>query len=93
MATKAQHSDSYHAILRLLRVLREEATLTQRDLGKLLAKPQSWVHNCESGNRRVDATEFISWARACGADPLVAFTRLLAALPGPAPVRTRGSRR
>ena len=44
--------------------LREKAGLTQRDLGKRLKKPQSWVYNCETGNRRVDVTEFIVWARA-----------------------------
>ena len=42
--------------------------MTQRDLGKKLRKPQSWVFNCESANRRVDVTEFILWARACGVE-------------------------
>jgi hypothetical protein len=37
--------------------LGEEADLTQR---QLLKKPQSWVHNCETANRRVDLTEFIA---------------------------------
>lgn len=81
MATKAQHADAYRRLLPLLRALRAEAGLSQRDLGAALGRPQSWVYNCESGNRRVDATEFVAWARACGADPPAAFTRLLAALP------------
>ena len=54
------------------------AGLTQRDIGKQLKKPQSWVYNCETANRRMDVTEFILWARACGIDPREAFARILA---------------
>src|SRR5262249_54454249 len=64
----------------LLRASREEAGLTQRALGKRLKRPQSWVHHCESGNRRVDVAEFVAWARACGAEPEAAFARFLALL-------------
>jgi transcriptional regulator with XRE-family HTH domain len=60
-----------------LRALREQADLTQRELGKKLKKPQSWVYNCETSNRRVDVTEFILWAKACGAEPREAFNRLV----------------
>jgi len=51
--------------------------MTQRKVGAKLNKPQSWVHNCESGNRRVDITEFIAWSKACDADPSTAFGRLV----------------
>jgi transcriptional regulator with XRE-family HTH domain len=78
MATKAQHGRSYRRVPPFLRALREEAGLTQRGLGSRLRKAQSWVHNCESGNRRVDVTEFIAWARSCGVDPTAAFVRFLA---------------
>ena len=77
MATKAQHAPPYQRLPGLLRTLREEAGLTQRQLGQRLGKPQSWVYNCETANRRVDVTEFIAWARACDVDPRVAFARLL----------------
>lgn len=63
---------------RLLRTLREEAGLTQRELGKRLKRPQSWVYNCETANRRVDVAEFIAWVRACDVDPEAAFARFLA---------------
>jgi hypothetical protein len=53
--------------------LREEAGLTQRELGKCLGKPQSWVYNCETRNRRVDVTEFIAWTTACNIAPQLAF--------------------
>jgi hypothetical protein len=51
--------------------------LTQRELGKRLGKPQSWVHNCEVANRRVDVTEFAAWADACGVGPESAFARFV----------------
>lgn len=78
MATKAQHARAYAPIPRLLRVARQQAGLTQRELGDKLRKPQSWVYNCETGNRRVDVTEFCFWFEACGrapADGLPAYLR------------------
>jgi transcriptional regulator with XRE-family HTH domain len=74
----------------LLRNLREEAELTQRDLGERLGKPQSWIHNCEVGNRRVDVSEFAEWATACGVEPRDAFARFLDTRPR-ASSRRRGS--
>jgi transcriptional regulator with XRE-family HTH domain len=82
MATKSQHTRAYQRLPRFLRTVREEAGLTQRELGKRLKKPQSWVYNCESANRRVDVAEFIAWAKACGAEPAVAFARFLALIQG-----------
>jgi transcriptional regulator with XRE-family HTH domain len=77
MATKAQHAEPYQQLPPFLRRLREDAGLTQRELGDRLGKPQSWVYNCETGNRRVDVTEFVAWAKACGLDPKTAFARFL----------------
>jgi transcriptional regulator with XRE-family HTH domain len=77
MATKAQHDPRYERVPPLLRALREAAGLTQRELGDRLQKPQRWVYNCETANRRVDVAEFIAWARACDADPLAALSRLI----------------
>ena len=79
MATKSQHSPAYQPLMELLRALREEADLTQRDLGELLDTPQTWVHNCEVGNRRVDVAEFAAWATACGVEPTTALARFLRA--------------
>ena len=74
---KAQHSPAYRLLPPLLRRLREAAGMTQRDLGKKMRKPQSWVYNCETSNRRVDVTEFVAWVRACDADPQEAFALFL----------------
>jgi transcriptional regulator with XRE-family HTH domain len=77
MATKAQHAALYRRLPGFLRGLREQAGLTQRELGKRLKRPQSWVYNSETANRRVDVTEFIAWTTACGVDPQEAFVQLL----------------
>ena len=74
---KAQHNLKYRLLPEFLRELREQAGLTQRELGKRLTKPQSYIYNCETANRRVDVTEFILWAKACDINPKTAFFRLL----------------
>jgi transcriptional regulator with XRE-family HTH domain len=79
MGIKAQHAANYEPLRTLLRALREEAELTQRDLGERLGKPQSWIHNCEVGNRRVDVAEFAAWARACDVEPENAFAQFITA--------------
>lgn len=81
MATKSQHNMAYRILPVFLRKMREKAGLTQREIGKRLNKPQSYVYDCETANRRVDITEFIAWARACEVDPKTAFARLLKELP------------
>ena len=77
MATKTQHSIMYQVLPSFLREMRESAGLTQRDIGKKLKKPHSYIYNCETFNRRVDITEFIAWSRACGVNPKTALVRLL----------------
>ena len=76
MSTKAQHARAYRKLPGFLRELREAAGLSQRALGDRLKKPQSWVYNCESANRRVDVVEFIQWAEACEVEPEAALARL-----------------
>lgn len=82
MPTKAQHQPHYRPLPAFLRQLREEADLAQRDLAQLLKKPQSWVHNCETGTRRVDVGEFVMWARACDVAPKLAFNRYVRLMDG-----------
>jgi transcriptional regulator with XRE-family HTH domain len=77
MATKSQHSLKYTVLPPFLREMREKAGLNQRELGNLLNKPQSYIYNCETANRRVDTTEFIAWSKACGVNPKTAFSQLL----------------
>ena len=77
MLQKAQHNRMYRALPPFLRAIREESGMTQRDLGKKLDKPQSWVYCCETANRRVDITEFIAWCEACGVKPQTGLNRLV----------------
>jgi len=74
---KAQHSSSYRLLPVFLKNLRESVGMTQRQLGKKLRKPQSWIYNCETANRRVDVTEFIAWCEGCDVEPKAAFAKLL----------------
>jgi transcriptional regulator with XRE-family HTH domain len=77
MPTKAQHSLQYAPVPALLREWRESKNFTQRQLAERLRKPQSWIHNCETGYRRVDVGEFSIWAEACDLKPADAFARFL----------------
>lgn len=79
MGTKVQNLKTYKPIPPLLRELRQESGMTQKDLGNILEKPQSWVQYCETAGRRVDLAEFVQWAKACGVDPIEGVMRYLKA--------------
>ena len=74
---KAQHAARYQRLPGLLRQMRETAGLTQRDLAAKLGMAQVSVHKCESGDRRVDLSEFCDWAVACKSDPHAALDLFL----------------
>jgi transcriptional regulator with XRE-family HTH domain len=61
----------------LLRQIREEAKLTQRDLAGRMKRAQPWIHKSEIGERRVDVSEFLDWCAACRYDPHEALRRLV----------------
>jgi hypothetical protein len=48
--------------------------LTQRQPGERLKRPQRWVDNGATGNRRVDVSAFLAWA--CGSEPENTLARL-----------------
>ena len=56
--------------------MRVNAGLTQRDLAKMLNKPQNFVHRSETGGRRLDPIELIQWCQKCGVNPKTAVGRL-----------------
>jgi transcriptional regulator with XRE-family HTH domain len=51
------YTPEYRVFAALLRQLREEAGLTQDELGARLGRDQPWVSVVESGRRRVDVVE------------------------------------
>ena len=55
--------------------MRLEAGLTQEQLAKKLRQSQTYVSKSESGERRVDALEWLRWLAACGADPITFLVR------------------
>lgn len=76
---KSQHATSYRNVPGMLRAMREQAGLTQRDLAGKVRRSQPWVHKSEIGERRVDISEFLIWCVACDVDPEAAFKRLVKA--------------
>jgi cytoskeletal protein RodZ len=62
---------------RLLRQWREEADLSQRDVGKRLRKPHTYVHKIEVGDRRIDPIEFARLVRALDLDPVECFAEVI----------------
>jgi transcriptional regulator with XRE-family HTH domain len=73
---KSVHSPEQLAFRQLMIEARKKAGLTQQKLANRLKKPQSFVAKYEGGERRLDVLEFLSVARAIGAEPV----RLLKAL-------------
>ena len=53
-------------ILRLLRSVRKEADLRQKDVAEILDRPQSFVSKYESGERRLDVLELHDVCEALG---------------------------
>jgi hypothetical protein len=76
MATKPNQARAYAKLPPLLRGLREDAQLTQRQLAAAIKKPQWWVARIETGSRRADVTEFILFCEGCGVDPAQTLNRL-----------------
>lgn len=63
---RSTHSSRYKLLLRRLQAARLEAGLTQAEVARAVARPQSFVSKCESGERRVDAVELLELARLYG---------------------------
>jgi ribosome-binding protein aMBF1 (putative translation factor) len=74
---KSQFDYIYRKVPKLLRQMREDAGLTQRELAKKIRKSQPWVFKSEASSRRVDVAEFLEWTVGCGVEPLEAFKQLV----------------
>lgn len=66
---KSLYSDKYRLFLELLAEARKSSGMTQEALAKKLGRPQSFVSKVESGERRVDAVEFLIISRLIDTDP------------------------
>lgn len=63
-SSRTLQTGRYAAFLLLLRQAREEAGLTQAELGEAVGRSQTWVSKCELGERRVDIIELEDLAQA-----------------------------
>ena len=57
----------------LLKEIREEAGLSQGELGSRLGHNQSWIQKREAGVTPVKLADMDRWAAACGRQPFLAF--------------------
>jgi transcriptional regulator with XRE-family HTH domain len=80
-AVKSTYSAGYQRFLERLRQARQEACLTQAEVGRRLGLRQSFVSKVESGERRLDPVELARFAAVYG-KPVVWF---LAPAAAPAP--------
>ena len=70
------HTREHDRFRALLIDVRKKAGLSQAEVAKRLAKPQSFVSKFERGERRLDVIEFKSVAQALGFDALRLLRRL-----------------
>jgi transcriptional regulator with XRE-family HTH domain len=68
-----------------LQALRQRQRLSQAEVARRLAKPQSFVSKYEKGERRLSVIEFIDVVRALGGEPATVLRRLLPAIDNAGP--------
>lgn len=61
--SKTIYSKEYKFVLSQLRNARMASGLTQKEVAKLIGKPQSYISKCESGERRLDVTELNKFSK------------------------------
>lgn len=81
---KTLTSADYARLIGFLVAAREKAGIRQHALAETLDVPQSFVAKYEGGERRLDVIEFITIAKALGADPLKLLRDFLAGKAPPA---------
>ena len=73
---KSTFTREYKALCRELIRIRKCKSLTQMDVAKKLARPQSYVSKYEQAERRLDVVEFLQVAKAVGVDPCAILKKL-----------------
>jgi transcriptional regulator with XRE-family HTH domain len=66
---KSTASARYQHLLSVLEEARTKQGLLQRDLGKKMGKPQSFISKVERGERRIDPAELVDFCFALGINP------------------------
>jgi transcriptional regulator with XRE-family HTH domain len=60
------HDPRYIELIARLRNARKTKSLSQREFGELIKKPQSFVSKVETCERRLDVIEVVEWCMALG---------------------------
>jgi transcriptional regulator with XRE-family HTH domain len=68
--------DDHSVVGSRLEAARRSAGITQQELARKRHKPQSFVSNYESGQRRVDVLELMMIAEALDCDPRLLFKEI-----------------
>ena len=66
----------YDTLISLLKELRHESGLTQKQLCERLGQDLTYVSKVERGTRRLDLIEFFEYTKAIGRDPVDLVERL-----------------
>jgi transcriptional regulator with XRE-family HTH domain len=72
------HPKEHKVVGAALAAARDRAGLTQKQLARLLRKPQSFVSNYERGQRRIDVLELLRIVEALGGDARAVFMDIVA---------------
>lgn len=63
------YNPKYRKLCKLLKDSRKAQGLTIRDLAAKMGSHPNYVHNVESGHRRLDVLEFVGYCTVLGLDP------------------------
>jgi transcriptional regulator with XRE-family HTH domain len=75
-------SAAYKDIIAGIRLAREGADISQRELARRLGKPPSFVNKIEQLERRMDVLEFVAIAEALGLSAVALLEKIRGGLPG-----------
>lgn len=78
---KTIHGGGHPHLVAVLTEARRRSGLTQAQLAEKVGKDQTYISIIERAQRRVDVLEFVTLARAMGADPAKLFGEVLKRLP------------
>jgi transcriptional regulator with XRE-family HTH domain len=73
---KSLRSAEYDKLLTLLKGLRAEAGMTQKELCNRIGQEITYVSKVERGTRRIDGVELLLYIEALGFDPPAAISKL-----------------
>ena len=77
---KSLHTEAWGTFLETLVEARNEARLTQIELGNRIGRTQSFVSKVERGERRLDVLEYCEWIFALEGSPSACLKSIEATL-------------